>query len=109
MCYTLLLCFCRLDYCGIAILIVGSFVPWLYYTFYCHFLIMLAYLILILLLGTICIVVSMWDVFASPKFRPVRAGWLVTLMLLAKSTIIKSFLVTVQCFSGDEQHTILLI
>lgn len=29
--------FSKLDYCGIAILIMCSFVPWLYYGFYCHF------------------------------------------------------------------------
>lgn len=29
--------FSKLDYCGIALLIMGSFVPWLYYGFYCHF------------------------------------------------------------------------
>jgi predicted membrane channel-forming protein YqfA (hemolysin III family) len=28
--------FSRLDYCGIAILIVGSVIPWLYYGFYCE-------------------------------------------------------------------------
>jgi len=28
--------FSRLDYCGIAILIVGSVIPWLYYGFYCQ-------------------------------------------------------------------------
>ena len=26
----------RLDYCGISLLIVGSFIPWLYYGFYCR-------------------------------------------------------------------------
>ena len=29
--------FAKLDYCGIAFLIVGSFVPWLYYSFYCDY------------------------------------------------------------------------
>ena len=29
--------FAKLDYCGIAFLTVGSFVPWLYYSFYCSY------------------------------------------------------------------------
>ena len=29
--------FAKFDYCGIAFLTVGSFVPWLYYSFYCHY------------------------------------------------------------------------
>jgi hypothetical protein len=29
--------FAKFDYCGIAFLTVGSFVPWLYYSFYCSF------------------------------------------------------------------------
>jgi len=68
-------CYCdRLDYCGIALLTMGSFVPWLYYSFYCRFVPKLIYFIAIFILGTFCIVVSMWDKFAEPKYRPVRAG-----------------------------------
>lgn len=66
--------FNKLDYCGIAMLTMGSFVPWLYYSFYCRVIPMIIYLVLIFILGTTCIVVSMWDKFAQPKFRPVRAG-----------------------------------
>jgi len=29
--------FAKFDYCGIAFLTVGSFVPWLYYSFYCNY------------------------------------------------------------------------
>jgi len=65
---------CRLDYCGIALLTMGSFVPWLYYSFYCRFVPRLIYFIAIFILGTFCIVVSMWDKFAEPRYRPVRAG-----------------------------------
>ena len=64
----------RLDYCGIAMLTMGSFVPWLYYSFYCRRAAKISYLVTIFVLGTTCIVVSMWDKFAEPKFRPVRAG-----------------------------------
>lgn len=66
--------FNKLDYCGIALLTIGSFVPWLYYSFYCTIAPKISYITLILVLGTACIVVSMWDKFAQPKFRPVRAG-----------------------------------
>lgn len=31
--------FSKLDYCGIALLIAGSFVPWLYYGFYCDYMV----------------------------------------------------------------------
>ena len=41
----------KLDYCGIAILTMGSFVPWLYYGFYCQFFAKMFYLVAILLLG----------------------------------------------------------
>ena len=64
----------RLDYCGIALLTIGSFVPWLYYSFYCRLEPKVTYLVLIFFLGTSCIVVSMWDKFAQPQYRPVRAG-----------------------------------
>ena len=37
----------RLDYCGIALLTVGSFVPWLYYSFYCRLEPKITYLALI--------------------------------------------------------------
>ncbi|KAH9286083.1 Adiponectin receptor protein [Echinococcus granulosus] len=64
----------KLDYAGIAILTIGSFVPYLYYTFYCDFSAMVGYLSLICVLGVTSICVSMLDVFASPRFRSVRAG-----------------------------------
>ncbi len=63
-----------MDYCGIALLTVGSFVPWLYYSFYCRLEPKVTYLALIFILGIVAIVVSMWDKFAEPKFRPIRAG-----------------------------------
>ena len=63
-----------MDYCGIALLTMGSFVPWLYYSFYCRLEPKITYLILIFVLGTACIIVSMWDKFAEPKYRTVRAG-----------------------------------
>lgn len=73
--------FNKLDYCGIALLTMGSFVPWLYYSFYCRIEPKITYLILIIVLGTAAIVVSMWDKFATPKFRAVRAGTFIALGL----------------------------
>lgn len=66
--------FNKLDYCGIALLTMGSFVPWLYYSFYCRLEPKIAYLILIFVLGISCIVVSLWDKFSQPQYRAVRAG-----------------------------------
>ena len=44
--------FCgRLDYTGIAILITGSFLPWVYYSFYCEQTIQYAYIGTIVVLG----------------------------------------------------------
>lgn len=64
----------RLDYCGIAMLIMGSFVPWLYYGFYCDFQPKVIYLSVTILLGISSIVVSLWDKFSEPKYRSLRAG-----------------------------------
>lgn len=66
--------FSKLDYCGIAMLIMGSFVPWLYYGFYCDFQPKLIYLSVVLVLGITSIVVSLWERFGEPSFRPLRAG-----------------------------------
>lgn len=63
----------RLDYCGISILIIASFIPWIYYGFYCQFGTKVAYLLITILLGTGCIIVSMWDKFATPEYRTYRA------------------------------------
>nr|XP_020653394.1 adiponectin receptor protein 1-like isoform X1 [Pogona vitticeps]XP_020653395.1 adiponectin receptor protein 1-like isoform X1 [Pogona vitticeps] len=66
--------FSKLDYSGIALLTMGSFVPWLYYSFYCSPQPQLIYLIIICVLGVTAIMVSQWDHFATPQYRAVRAG-----------------------------------
>ncbi|XP_055384897.1 adiponectin receptor protein-like isoform X2 [Condylostylus longicornis] len=66
--------FSKLDYCGIALLIMGSFVPWLYYGFYCHYQPKLIYLSVVCVLGMLSIIVSLWDKFSEPNLRPLRAG-----------------------------------
>lgn len=64
----------RLDYSGIALLIMGSFVPWLYYSFYCSPQPRLIYLTIVCVLGIAAIIVAQWDRFATPRHRPTRAG-----------------------------------
>uniref|UniRef100_A0A914HXA2 Uncharacterized protein n=1 Tax=Globodera rostochiensis TaxID=31243 RepID=A0A914HXA2_GLORO len=78
--------FSKLDYAGISLLIIGSFVPWLYYAFYCRALPMAIYISMIVILGIAALVVSLFDKFAHPKFRPLRAiasfHWLVLMGIL---------------------------
>jgi adiponectin receptor len=76
-----LLLLLRIDYCGISVLTMGSFVPWLYYAFYCESIPKIVYLVLIGFLGSACIVVSLWDKFSEPQFRAIRAGMFIALGL----------------------------
>lgn len=64
----------RLDYSGIALLIMGSFVPWLYYSFYCSPQPRLIYLTIVCVLGIAAIIVAQWERFSTPRHRPTRAG-----------------------------------
>lgn len=66
--------FNRLDYAGIAFLTVGSYVPYLYYAFYCTLWAKIFYTLLVTVLGTSAVVVSMHRSFTSPRYRPLRAG-----------------------------------
>ena len=68
------ICFPRLDYAGIAIFIMGSFIPPLYYGFYCSRVLKIVYMSMICSLGVICIIVSLWDKFSAPHYRLLRAG-----------------------------------
>lgn len=74
----------RLDYTGITLLIVGSFIPWIYYGFHCRPQPMIIYLTMINVLGVAALVVSLWDRFAKPHFRPVRAIVFVAMGLSSK-------------------------
>jgi len=65
--------FCKLDYVGISLLTVGSFVPWIYYGFYCQFAPKVVYLTIISVLGVGAIIVTMLDRFATSEYRPLRA------------------------------------
>nr|CAB3220186.1 adiponectin receptor protein 1-like [Phallusia mammillata] len=65
--------FGKLDYSGIALMIMGSFVPWIYYSFYCDIEPKVVYMSAVSILGVACIVISQWDKFSTAKFRGVRA------------------------------------
>lgn len=65
--------FQRLDYCGITSLILGSFIPWLYYGFYCRFWLRIFYLSFVVLLGACTIAISLLKRFGSTDYRPVRS------------------------------------
>jgi len=73
--------FRRLDYVGIALLIVGSFVPWTYYGFYCQLTPKIVYLTIISVLGTGTIITILMDRFNKPEYRKLRASLFVCLGL----------------------------
>lgn len=88
----------RLDYCGIAILIMGSFVPWLYYGFYCEPYSWMLYLVLIVALGLVSMVVALWDKFSDPELRPLRAGIFINFLKKFSVTIVLLLLVDINGF-----------
>lgn len=63
----------RLDYMGISLLIIGSFIPWIYYGFYCRREPKITYIAMVCVLGIGAITVSLWDRFSEPRYRPYRA------------------------------------
>ncbi|GAV06055.1 hypothetical protein RvY_16094 [Ramazzottius varieornatus] len=67
------LIFGKLDYCGIALLILGSMVPWLHYSFYCQEVKKYTYIGILSVLAIGCVTVSLWDKFSEPSFRQARA------------------------------------
>ncbi|KAK3352795.1 hemolysin-III related-domain-containing protein [Lasiosphaeria hispida] len=63
----------KLDYTGIVFLIMGSYVPALYYGLRCHGFLLTIYTSAILALGCACLTVSWFDHFRTPAWRPYRA------------------------------------
>ncbi|KAK0398632.1 hypothetical protein QR680_002683 [Steinernema hermaphroditum] len=65
--------FSKLDYVGISLLIIGSFIPWIYYGFYCRMEPKITYIGMVCVLGVAAVIVSLWDKFSESKYRPLRA------------------------------------
>ncbi|KAJ9604594.1 hypothetical protein H2200_010708 [Cladophialophora chaetospira] len=63
----------QLDYAGISMLIAGSFVPSVYYGFYCHPVKQRTYWAMICTLGIACTTMSILPHFKTPAWRPYRA------------------------------------
>ncbi|KAI5287523.1 hypothetical protein KEM54_005925 [Ascosphaera aggregata] len=72
-----------LDYLGIVGLITGSFVPSVYYAFYCHPQLQSLYWVMICTIGMGCATVSVFERFRSPEWRTFRAGMFVSMGLSA--------------------------
>ena len=70
----------QLDYVGIVVLIVGSYIPTVHYGFHrCHPALGRAYSAAMLLLGAACAVVALTPRFRTPAYRPFRAAVFVLL------------------------------
>jgi adiponectin receptor len=70
--------FHKLDYCGISTLILGSFIPTIYYSFYSNYFLKWFYLSAISILTVIAIVVSLFEKFGTPQYRSLRAAVFLT-------------------------------
>ncbi|CAL9136822.1 unnamed protein product [Musa acuminata var. zebrina] len=66
--------FWRLDYAGISLMIVTSFVPPIYYVFLCHPAARIAYLSIIATLGFLAIFTLLAPALCAPRFRAFRAA-----------------------------------
>ena len=73
--------FSRLDYAGIAFLIVGSIIPWLYYGFYCQPYTKTTYIVVVSLMGALT--VALWERFNQPGYRVFRTLVFVSLALVS--------------------------
>eukprot|EP00201_Polytomella_parva_P020082 CAMPEP_0175039790 /NCGR_PEP_ID=MMETSP0052_2-20121109/837_1 /TAXON_ID=51329 ORGANISM="Polytomella parva, Strain SAG 63-3" /NCGR_SAMPLE_ID=MMETSP0052_2 /ASSEMBLY_ACC=CAM_ASM_000194 /LENGTH=456 /DNA_ID=CAMNT_0016301797 /DNA_START=445 /DNA_END=1815 /DNA_ORIENTATION=+ len=69
----------RFDYAGIAILIVSSFYPTVWYGFLCHSTIRWTYLLVTTFMGVATVMVTLLEVFQTTAWRSVRAGLFVAL------------------------------
>lgn len=83
----------KLDYLGICILIVGSFIPSVHYGFYCNDTLRNIYWFMIGILGFITAVVAMNDRFRTPRWRKYRAAIFVGLGLSAVFPVVHAMLI----------------
>ncbi|KAJ1911096.1 hypothetical protein H4219_006043 [Mycoemilia scoparia] len=82
----------RCDYLGIVVLIVGSFVPTIFYAFYCHVHLKAFYIGLILFLGAGTAVMTVTPKFNSKEWRVIRAVTFVSLGLSGVFPLIHSLI-----------------
>jgi len=75
--------FNKLDYVGIVVMIVGSFLPALHYGFYCHPHLQAVYTSMIVGLGGLAMYLVINPVYATPAYRPVRTTVFISLGLSA--------------------------
>ena len=59
---------------GIALLIMTSFIPWIYYGFYCRREPKIVYTAMIVILGATAIWMSLDDQFSHAHYKHLRAG-----------------------------------
>ncbi|TVY54568.1 ADIPOR-like receptor [Lachnellula cervina] len=78
----------KLDYVGIVCLITGSFIPAVFYGFYCHPQLQNVYWTMISSLGIGCASVSIFERFRTPPWRTYRAGMFVGMGLSAVVPVI---------------------
>ena len=64
--------FSRFDYSGIAFLITGSSIPAYYYGFYCTWIAQYTHISVLVILCVVCLTISMWSKFNTPKYRVFR-------------------------------------
>lgn len=62
-----------LDYCGVTILVTGSYIPIIYYSFYCYPTYMKLHLIIVVILNVANVCVMATPKFRSPAYRSIRA------------------------------------
>lgn len=78
----------QMDYIGIVFLIVGSFIPSIFYGFYCHPDLQRVYLTMITSLGLLCAAISATPQFRHSTWRPFRARMFIALGLSALFPVI---------------------
>lgn len=65
--------FCKLDYCGIALLVTGSTIPWLHYSFQSDDTSRVTYIALTSTFCILCVIVTLSDQFSQVSYH-IRAG-----------------------------------
>jgi channel protein (hemolysin III family) len=73
----------RLDYSGVCCLIAGSYLPWLYYTFYCIPATQVLYISIISVLGITTFGLSILERFSKAEFVAMKAAIFVSFGLFA--------------------------